>query len=110
MTSRYRPNEADCPVPLELLSFLLRISEDQAAHQLNQLPEQTRVNLAIFCFARVHMRPLALRIAALCSQDALARLAGLLGELLFEQSRGGTNSGQMPKEPYKRTVTLARCA
>ncbi|WP_156421607.1 hypothetical protein [Aureimonas sp. AU40] len=110
MTNRYRPNEADCPVPLTLLSLLLRINEEQAAHHLQQLPEQQRVDLAFFCFARAHMRPLALRIAALCSDEALTRSTGLLGEILLEQSKKGPTKSRTLEGPYKRTVTLARCA
>ncbi|MBB4000492.1 hypothetical protein [Aureimonas pseudogalii] len=110
MTNRYQPNEAPCPAPLELLARLLRVSDEQAAETIGSLPERQRAELAVFCYGRAHMRDLGLQIAALCSEAMMTRTAGQIGNAVFHQARQIRTATKAVGEPYRRTVTLARCA
>lgn len=110
MSNRYQPNEAQCPVPLELLALLLRVSDEQAGETINSLPERQRAELAVFCYGRNHLRDLGLKIAALCSEAVMTRVAGSIGSMIVHQARQSGTPGTAMSAPYRRTVTLARCA
>ncbi len=51
------------------------------------LPEMQRARIAQFCYNRVHMRELGLRLAASCSLMSLKAAFGRGGEVVFKQSR-----------------------
>lgn len=51
------------------------------------LPEMQRARIAQFCYNRVHMRELGLRLAASCSLMSLKAAFGRAGEIVFKQSR-----------------------
>lgn len=108
MTSRYKPNEAVCPVPLDLLALLLRSEEARVAEIVMMLPALQRASLAAFCFSRCHMRALGLQIAAHCDEHALDEAAGSAGEVLFELSRNRIAFDVDPVPFHKRKVSLAR--
>ena len=107
---RYRLNEPTSPIPLDLLSLLMRADEARMSEIVQQLPDAQRAALAVFCFARAHMRSLGLRIAAECSERALVSAGGAMGQAM----RDGINNGEAfdagPAQPARRKVTLARFA
>ena len=79
--------EDACPVPLELLGSLYRAELDGMPSLIEGIPEARRAQLAVYLYGRSHTHELGLRIAATCEGSALRRAAGLLGNLVYEQSR-----------------------
>ncbi|MBB3952976.1 hypothetical protein [Aureimonas jatrophae] len=106
MTNRYIPNEAACPVDLELLGLLLRSPEKRVAEVVDAQEPSRRAALAAFCFGRAHMRDLAVQIARRCSAETLRRHGGLVGELLIEQ----IDAEPVRARNGRRAITLARSA
>lgn len=104
MTSRYAPNEAVCPVELEILGLLLRSPGSRVSEIVDDLDETRRAELASFCFQRSHMREIGILIAARCSERSLRAAGGIVGEMLTDQWQ------VEPEKSRKRTVTLARAA
>lgn len=110
MTSRYKPNEPICPVPIELLSLLLRSSDKRIAEITLEMTALQRATLATHCVARTHLRRIALVVASECSEHALWEVAGPAGVALFEQSRDQDAFDREPGLPSKRKVSLAKAA
>ncbi|WP_062018036.1 hypothetical protein [Aureimonas sp. AU4] len=106
MTNRYMPNEATCPVDLELLGLLLRSPEARVVEIVDALESPQRADLAAFCFGRAHMRDLAILIARQCSDVSLREANGFLGEMLIEHAQ----AAPVKVRSDRRTVTLARAA
>lgn len=77
-------NEVDCPVPADMLSRLYRAGPD-AADMVDGLPETQRIELAVFCYSRAHLRPVAMSIAARCDAGRLVHIAGNAGYALVAQ-------------------------
>lgn len=72
------------------------------AEFVSTMSEEERVNAAVYCYGRVHLRNIALAIAATCDRAALIEAAGkIMGDILFSQSRE-------PSEPVKRRAALGR--
>ena len=86
--------DAHCPVSADALGQLYRADPDRAAEMVNGLPEGRRVELALFCYGRAHLRLLAMSIAARCDTARLVREAGTLGEVLATQSRQQVFTGR----------------
>lgn len=110
MTSRYKPNEPTCPVPIELLSLLLRAPDERVAEIAREMPALQRAALAVHCIARTHLRRVALVVAGECSEHTLWEAAGSAGVALFEQSRDQGAFDREPGVPSRRRVSLARAA
>lgn len=53
----------------------------------SQLPAIQRARISQFCYGRVHMRELGLRLASTCDLMTLKAAFGRGGEVVFEQSR-----------------------
>ncbi|MBB3951830.1 hypothetical protein [Aureimonas jatrophae] len=106
MTNRYMPNEATCPVDLELLGLLLRSPEARVAEIVGAQEPSQRAALAVFCFGRAHMRDLAVQIARRCRFETLRQHDGLIGELLIEH----LHAEPVKSRGARRSVTLARAA
>lgn len=104
------PNETDCPVPLEILALLLRSDERTKQALIRELPGGTRARLAFFCYNRVHLRPLAFQVAALCDLADLRMLAGTKGDLLYTQATEQGLFEDGTHQSRRRGVTLARTA
>ena len=104
-------NEEPCPIPVQLFGKLHKSSPPDAAEIAKTLPDAQRARLAVFCYHRQHLRPLAFLIASTCDRESLVKAAGGAGEVIFKQSRDpnqalsaampGGNSGQ------PRKITLA---
>ncbi|GEO99528.1 hypothetical protein GCM10007887_24050 [Methylobacterium haplocladii] len=80
-------NEDMCPVPLELLGALYRADPEQLDEILDGIAEPTRARLAVYLYGRSHTHGLGLKVAAGCEGSTLRRACGLIGNVLFEQSR-----------------------
>lgn len=106
MTNRYMPNEAACPVDLQLLGLLLRSSQARVIEIVDGQEPSQRAALAAFCFGRAHMRDLAVLIAQRCSTASLRAASGLLGEMLIEHAQAAPVKARSGRRP----VTLARAA
>ena len=99
------PTDDLCPVPLETLGGLYRAAPDAIPDLVTAIPEATRARLAIYLYGRSHTHELGLRVAATCEGSTLRRAAGLIGNLVYEQSRqpyarptyGDARSGARPK-------------
>ncbi|UIJ72455.1 hypothetical protein [Aurantimonas sp. HBX-1] len=104
------PNEATCPVPLEVLALLLRSDERTRIALIREIDAEARARLAFFCYNRVHLRPLAFRIAGLCELRDLRLIAGLKGDLLFQQATEQGLFEDGGPGPRKKGVTLAKSA
>ncbi|KAB0678101.1 hypothetical protein [Aureimonas leprariae] len=110
MTSRYRPNEPTSPVPLDVLSLLMRSEEARVAEIVRQLSGGQRAALAVYCFARAHMRSLGLQIARHCEGRTLVAVGGPMGQTMADQVESGEAFDVGPYQHGKRKVTLARFA
>jgi len=110
MSNRYAPNEAICPVPYELLGLLLRSNAERVREVVLQLPPLQRASLAAFAFGRSHMRSLGMTVASMCDEPSLSEVAGIAGEVLFEQSRSGGAGDQELAHRQRKPISLARVA
>jgi len=70
----------------EILGQLLSGAKDAVSVGEN-LPEMQRARIAQFCYNRVHMRELGLRLASTCSMVALRNAFGRAADVVFAQSR-----------------------
>ena len=78
-----------CPVSDDLLRRLLSTTVNAVAELGNQLPEQQRAALAVYCYRRAHFRRVGLALAGLCSRQALVTEAGHAGDLIHRQAANG---------------------
>ncbi len=94
-----------CPVPLDLLGALYRADDETLEDLLNEIPERTRAQLAVYLYGRSHTHALGIRVAARCDGATLRRAAGLVGNALYEQSR---QSHARPAEGGSRLSSRTR--
>ena len=77
------------PVPEEMFRQICRASPDEARHLSMSLTMSARAQLAVFCYARTHLRDRGRAIAAACTEVALQLEAGIAGNILFGQATAG---------------------
>src|ERR1700710_154645 len=77
-----------CPVRDELLGEMYRANEHGLARLVESVSSEVRAMLALFCYRRSHLHPLALAIAGSCSERELIQLGGRVGSTLYALSRG----------------------
>ena len=65
----------------------LFLTPSQAFDNGLKLPAANRAKIAKFCYQRVHMRELGLRLAATCDMKSLVTEFGKGAETVFKQSR-----------------------
>lgn len=70
----------------EVMQQILSNPSD-AVEIATQLPAIQRARIAQFCYGRVHMRELGLRLASTCDLMTLKAAFGRGGEVVFQQSR-----------------------
>ena len=105
--------EERAPIGDAALSRLYRANPSEIAEIVTALPDDVRVRLVAFCYARAHLRPIGLEIATHCDDGALIRHAGAaLGRSLVElrqqrqsDDQSGTDAGRA-----RVKVTLATAA
>lgn len=76
----------NCPISDDLLKRLLDATLNAVTDVADQLPEEQRAALAVYCYRRSHLRRLGLSLAALCSRQVLVMEAGHAGELIHMQA------------------------
>lgn len=76
------------------------------------LSMRQRAHLAISCYARVHLRPVGIAIAATCSLPALLRAApsDACAHAIHAASQDPAPEPAKPQSAYRRPVTLATSA
>jgi len=76
----------------------------------SKLPAIQRARIAQFCYGRVHMRELGLRLASTCDLMTLKAAFGRGGEVVFKQSRDVDKTlGKLKNSPGNqapRPITL----
>jgi len=78
-------SETTCPVPEHVLSAIHRATPHEALNIAKLLPGVQRARLALFCYARTHLRDAGLAIAIGCSDEDLVREGGIAGQALIVQ-------------------------
>jgi hypothetical protein len=76
-----------CPIREELLGEMYRANEHGLVRLVESVSSEVRAMLALFCYRRSHLHPLALAIAASCSERDLIHLGGRVGSTLYALSR-----------------------
>ncbi len=93
MLAKQKLSQEEAPVPseAEILNQILSGPSD-AIEIGNSLPEQKRAHIAQFCYNRVHMRELGLRLASTCSMVSLKNAFGRAADVVYKQSRDVENT------------------
>lgn len=104
------PNEAACPVSMEVLALLLRTDGARRDAILDDLGGTVRAALALFCYGRCHLRSLSFTVAARCERRALVALAGIAGGVLYDQAQRKGEREPEERPSGRSRVSLARCA
>jgi hypothetical protein len=94
-----------CPVGDEMLGALYRASEHGLPALIEAVPPLTRAMLALFCYRRSHLQPLALVIAASCEQRDLVHWGAALGSALYAKAQG-LRAGPAPTAAGRSKITL----
>jgi len=95
-----------CPVGEQLLGELYRAHANGLPVLVESVSADVRVMLALFCYRRTHLHPLALAIASTCSEQELAQFGGRVGSALYAQSRGG-RSGPASATSSRKPISLS---
>jgi len=91
------------PTEAEILHQLVYAPVD-AVEVGKTLPQIQRARIAQFCYNRVHMRELGLRLAATCDLMSLKAAFGRGGEVVFKQSRDVEKTmGSLKNTPGSQT-------
>ena len=94
-----------CPVGDEMLGALYRASEHGLPALIDSVPPLTRAMLALFCYRRSHLQPLALVIAASCEERDLVHWGAALGSALYAKARN-IDTRSVPQSSGRGKVTL----
>src|SRR5260370_35305731 len=86
-----------CPVRDELLGEMYRANENGLSMLVESVSSDVRAMLALFCYRRSHLHPLALSIAASCSERELIQLGGRAGPTLYALSREAPATPPTPR-------------
>jgi hypothetical protein len=97
-----------CPVREELLGEMYRANEHGLVRLVESVSSEVRAMLALFCYRRSHLHPLALAIAASCSERELIHLGGRVGSTLYALSRSPA-ARATPSAAYgqRKPITLS---
>ncbi|GEP06946.1 hypothetical protein [Methylobacterium oxalidis] len=101
------PDDLDtsCPVPLEMLGRIYRADAEAISELVGALPERTRARLAVYLYGRSHTFALGVWIAATCEGSTLRRVAGPIGDALYDLSR---QTDMLPAHQSSRSATPKR--
>ena len=94
-----------CPVGEEMLGALYRSSEHGLHALIESVPPLTRAMLALFCYRRSHLQPLALAIALSCEERDLVHWGAALGSVLYAKARQGETK-PLPASSGRNKITL----
>jgi hypothetical protein len=98
-----------CPVREDLLGEMYRADEKGLPVLVHSVSSEVRAMLALFCYRRSHLHPLALTIAASCSERELIQLGGRVGSTLYALSREAPSSRPAALSAYghRKPITLS---
>ena len=96
-----------CPVRDELLGEMYRASEHGLPRLVESVSSEVRAMLALFCYRRSHLHPLALSIAASCSERDLIQLGGRVGSTLYALSREPAARSTVSLSGHRKPITLS---
>lgn len=96
-------SSAPAPSQAEVMQQLMSNPAD-AVEIGSKLPALQRARIAQFCYGRVHMRELGLRLASTCDLMTLKAAFGRGGEVVFKQSRDVDKTlGKLKNSPGSQT-------
>jgi hypothetical protein len=97
-----------CPVGDELLGAMYRANAHGLPQLIASLAPDVRAKLALFCYRRSHLHPLALVVAANCAERDLVEIGGRVGSTLFALSRGTSQPHAAPGSlGQRKSITLS---
>ena len=94
-----------CPVGDEMLGAMYRASEHGLPALIESVPPLTRAMLALFCYRRSHLQPLALVIAASCEERDLVHWGAALGAVLYAKAKDA-DARSLPQATGRGKITL----
>jgi hypothetical protein len=100
------PQEETCPIPDSLLGEMYRANPIGLTALVQSVPSNVRAMLAIYCYPRAHLSPIALVIAASCEKEDLINFGGDLGAAMYEQARRSSNVVRSAQN-NRRNVSLS---
>ena len=95
-----------CPVRDELLGQMYRANPSGLQALVESVSSDVRARLALFCYRRNHLHPLALAIATSCSERELAYFGGHVGSTLYKLSRQPARAAT-PSHGGRKPITLS---
>jgi hypothetical protein len=109
MFNRDAYDSDSCPVRDELLGEMYRANEHGLARLVDTVSSDVRAMLALFCYRRSHLHPLALAIAASCTERDLVNFGGRVGSTLYAMSREAPSSRAVSASSYsgRKPITLS---
>jgi hypothetical protein len=96
-----------CPVRDELLGEMYRANEHGLVRLVASVSSEVRAMLALFCYRRSHLHPLALAIAGSCSERDLIHLGGRVGSTLYALSRSPARAAPPSAYGHRKPITLS---
>ena len=88
MLAKQKVSQEEVSVPSETEIFNQILAGPSNAIEIGEsLPETQRARIAQFCYNRVHMRELGLRLASTCSMVSLRNAFGRAADVVYKQSR-----------------------
>jgi hypothetical protein len=95
-----------CPVGDDLLGKMYRASPSGLPLLVESVSSDVRAMLALFCYRRSHLHPLALAIAASCTERELIHFGGRVGSTLYALSRGPA-ARSASSSSHRKPITLS---
>ncbi len=94
-----------------MLKSLRSAEPSEILEAIAPLTEEQRIQLALYCYNRSHVRELRLRVAATIDAARLAALGGTTGQAIAAQSRAtglsfGTEAIVDPQKKPERKISL----
>ena len=105
--SREAFGEDVCPVHDDLLGQMYRANEHGLPQLIDSVSSDVRAMLALFCYRRAHLHPLALAIAASCEQRDLVDAGGRVGSVLYALSRQSAPRRAAPSYSTRKSISLS---
>ena len=96
-----------CPVRDELLGEMYRANENGLPQLVASVSSDVRAMLALFCYRRSHLHPLALSIAASCNEQELVQFGGRVGSTLYALSREPAARAMPSSSGNRKPITLS---
>jgi hypothetical protein len=86
---------------------MYRASEHGLPQLVESVSSEVRAMLALFCYRRSHLHPLALAIAASCSERELVQLGGRVGNTLYTLSHEPAARSAPSAYGNRKPITLS---